>query len=43
MFEYTLEKYPELAKMASTIPNNATNINYDIQNEIIELMSKLVT
>lgn len=35
MFEYTFEKDPEMAKIAY--------IRCDIQNEIIELMSKLVT
>lgn len=34
---------PELAKTGPTIPNNATYINHDIQNEIVELVSKLVT
>lgn len=34
---------PELAKTAPTIPKNATYINHDILNEIIELMSQLVT
>lgn len=43
MFEYTLGKDPELAKIAPTIPKNATYISHDIQNEIIELMSTLVT
>ncbi|KAJ3583322.1 hypothetical protein NHX12_025626, partial [Muraenolepis orangiensis] len=43
LFEYTLQKDPELAKIAPTIPKNATYISHDIQNDIIDLMSKVVT
>ncbi|KAJ3582910.1 hypothetical protein NHX12_000116 [Muraenolepis orangiensis] len=43
LFEYTLQKEPELAKLAPTIPKNATYISHDIQNDIIDLMSKVVT
>ncbi|KAJ4946440.1 hypothetical protein JOQ06_024107 [Pogonophryne albipinna] len=43
MMEYTLRKDPALAKAFSTIPKNATYTSHDIQNEIIGLMSEIVT
>uniref|UniRef100_H2ZUD4 TTF-type domain-containing protein n=1 Tax=Latimeria chalumnae TaxID=7897 RepID=H2ZUD4_LATCH len=42
LFEYTLRKDPELAKVDKTIPGNAKYTCHDIQNEIIEIMSDTV-
>jgi len=41
--DYTLKKDKELAKIFSTIPSNATYTSNNIQNEIIENMSEIVT
>ncbi|MGH0134881.1 UNVERIFIED_CONTAM: hypothetical protein FKN15_067579 [Acipenser sinensis] len=43
MLDYTLRKDKELASALSTIPRNATYTSYYIQNEIIGLMSEVVT
>lgn len=43
LFEYTLEKDPQLAKIIPTIPKNATYTCHEIQNELIVLMSQQVT
>ncbi|CAL8355710.1 unnamed protein product [Merluccius merluccius] len=39
LFEYTIQKDPELARILSTIPRNATYTNHNIKNQITELMS----
>ena len=43
LFEYTMRKDPELTRIMKTIPQNAHYTSPQIQNEIIEMMSKLVT
>ncbi|MGH0177781.1 UNVERIFIED_CONTAM: hypothetical protein FKN15_075844 [Acipenser sinensis] len=43
MLDYTLRKDKELDSASSTIPRNATYTSHDIQNEIIGLMSEVVT
>ncbi|XP_070400266.1 zinc finger MYM-type protein 1-like [Nothobranchius furzeri] len=43
LFEFTLEKYPHLAKIIPAIPRNATYTSHEIQYVIIELMSRQVT
>uniref|UniRef100_A0A1A8US94 DUF4371 domain-containing protein n=1 Tax=Nothobranchius furzeri TaxID=105023 RepID=A0A1A8US94_NOTFU len=43
LFEFTLEKDPNLAKIIPAIPRNATYTSHEIQNVIIELMSRQVT
>uniref|UniRef100_A0A3B1J476 DUF4371 domain-containing protein n=1 Tax=Astyanax mexicanus TaxID=7994 RepID=A0A3B1J476_ASTMX len=43
LFEYTLRQNSELAQAFSTIPRNSTYTSHDIQNEVIELMSNIVT
>jgi len=43
LMDYTLKKDKELAKIFSTIPSNATYTSNNIQNEIIENMSEIVT
>ena len=43
LFEHTLQKDAEMAKIIETIPRTATITSHDIQNGIIELMSTLVT
>ncbi|KAI2658679.1 Zinc finger MYM-type protein 1 [Labeo rohita] len=43
LFDYTLRKNKELAQAFSTIPKNATYTSHDVQNDLIELMSTIVT
>lgn len=43
LFEYSMRKDPELNRITKTIPQNARYTSPQIQNEIIEMMSKLVT
>ena len=43
LFEYTLHKDAELAKIMESIPHTATYTSHDMQHAIIELMSTLVT
>ncbi|KAL7404136.1 hypothetical protein ABVT39_010269 [Epinephelus coioides] len=43
MMEYTLRKDTALAQIFSTIPKNATYTSHEIQNEMIVLMSEIVT
>ena len=43
LFEYSMRKDPELTRITKTIPQNARYTSPQIQNEIIEMMSKLVT
>lgn len=43
LFEYTMRKDPELTRITKTIPQNTRYTSPQIQNEIIEMMSKLVT
>ena len=43
LFQYTLEKDLELAKIAPTIPKNATYTSHEIQNEVVEIMSTMIT
>lgn len=43
LFDYTLTQNKELATIYSTIPQNATYVSHDIQNEVIELMARIVT
>lgn len=43
LFEYTMLKDPELTRITKTIPQNAHYTSPQIQNEIIEMMSKIVT
>lgn len=43
LYQYTLQKYPQLARVVKTIPRNATYTSHDIQNELIEAMSSVVT
>lgn len=43
LLEYTLKKDKEFAKEFSTIPRNATYTSHDIQNQVISLMSEIVT
>ncbi|XP_041860486.1 uncharacterized protein LOC121652026 [Melanotaenia boesemani] len=42
LFEFSLRKDAELAKIAKTIPRNATYTSHDIQNDLIDVMSALV-
>ncbi|CAK6983693.1 zinc finger MYM-type protein 1-like [Scomber scombrus] len=42
LFEFELRKDAELAKIAKTIPRNATYTSHDIQNNLIDVMSALV-
>ncbi|KAL7395107.1 hypothetical protein ABVT39_010232 [Epinephelus coioides] len=42
LFEFALRKDAELAKIAKTIPRNATYTSHDIQNNLIDVMSALV-
>ncbi|XP_063039724.1 uncharacterized protein LOC134434959 [Engraulis encrasicolus] len=43
LFEYTLRKDPKLAKIALTMPRNARYTSHEIQNEIVDIMSTMVT
>lgn len=43
LFEYTLRKDTQLAKIIKTIPHNANYTSHDIQNQLIEAMSSVVT
>lgn len=43
LFEYTMRKDPKLTRITKTIPQNARYTSPQIQNEIIKMMSKLVT
>ncbi len=43
MMDYTLKKDKELAKIFTTIPSNAIYTSNNIQNEIVENMSQIVT
>uniref|UniRef100_A0A8C9YYB0 TTF-type domain-containing protein n=1 Tax=Sander lucioperca TaxID=283035 RepID=A0A8C9YYB0_SANLU len=43
LFEYTLRKDPALARIAQSIPHNARYTSHDIQNNIIDIMSTMVT
>ena len=43
LFEYTLRKDEKMAKIMSTIPRNATYTSHEIQNQMIEAMSSVVT
>ena len=42
LFEFALRKDAELARIAKTIPGNATYTSHDIQNNLIDVMSALV-
>ncbi|MGH0178978.1 UNVERIFIED_CONTAM: hypothetical protein FKN15_000382 [Acipenser sinensis] len=42
LYEYTLRKDPELAKVYQTIPGNTKCTLHDIQNEIIKIMCETV-
>ncbi len=42
LFEFALRKDAELAKIAKTIPRNATYTSHDIQNDLRDVMSALV-
>lgn len=42
LFEFSLRKDEELARIAKNIPHNARYTSHDIQNELIEVMSALV-
>ncbi|KAL7407295.1 hypothetical protein ABVT39_006367 [Epinephelus coioides] len=42
LFEFALRKDAELAKIAKTIPRNATYTSHDIQNNLIDVMIALV-
>ncbi|KAK0146221.1 Zinc finger MYM-type protein 1 [Merluccius polli] len=43
LMDYTLKKDKDLARIFSTIPANATYTSHHIQNEIIEIMSTIIT
>lgn len=43
LFQYTLRKDTELRNVVKTIPRNATYTSHKIQNQVIEVMSTLVT
>jgi len=43
LFECTLAKDPELTKIVPTIPENARYVSPEIQNEMIAIMSSVVT
>ncbi len=43
LFEYTLRKDPELRNVVKTIPHNATYTSHEIQNQVIEVATTLVT
>ncbi|XP_049323536.1 zinc finger protein 862-like [Astyanax mexicanus] len=42
LFEFSLRKDAELARISKTIPRNATYTSHDIQNNLIDVMSALV-
>lgn len=43
LFDYTIKKDRELAEVVKTIPRNATYTSHEVQNEIIGIMSSVVT
>lgn len=43
LLEYSMRKDPELTRITKTIPQNARYTSPQMQNEIMEMMSKLVT
>lgn len=43
LLDYTIKKDPELAEAVKTIPRNATYTCHDMQNEIINTLSSVVT
>ena len=43
LFEYTLRKDPVLATIAQSIPHNARYTSHEIQNELLDIMSTMVT
>ncbi|ROI15536.1 hypothetical protein DPX16_0708 [Anabarilius grahami] len=43
MLYYTIQKDPELANVVKTVPRNATYTCQDMQNELIETLSNVVT
>ncbi|KAK0144461.1 Zinc finger MYM-type protein 1 [Merluccius polli] len=43
LFEYSVRKDPELEKILQTIPQNARYTSHDIQNELIKIMSDILT
>ena len=43
LFEYSVRKDPELEKILQTIPQNARYTSHDIKNELIKIMSDILT
>lgn len=41
--QFSIRKDPELAQIVKTIPKNATNTSHEILNELIAVMSSIVT
>ncbi|KAK0146072.1 hypothetical protein N1851_014666 [Merluccius polli] len=43
LLDFNIRKDPQLAEIVKTIPKNATYTSHDTQNELISVMSNIVT